>query len=120
MPTTRSATSTGATEGGTNTASTDTGSTGVKKNCIVKVFEDGIEIGKSKFNVDLIFDAADNSLVKDVNDPSIDGISPCCIFLGNWAEVGLVSNGDEKDRIYKLIDNRMFDYQYFDVDGDLI
>ena len=86
MPTTRSATSAGATDGatsagatggGTNAASTGTGRTGAKKKCIVKCFEDDIEIGKSKFNVDLIFDATDNSLVKDVNDPSIDGISPC-------------------------------------------
>ena len=82
------------------------------KKCVVKVFEDGIEIGKSKFNVNLIFDATDTSLVKDVNNTSIDGISPCCIFLGSWAKNGLVGNGDEKSRIHKLIEDGMFDYQY--------
>jgi hypothetical protein len=110
MPTTLSATSAGATGGGTNTASTGTGRTGAKKKCIVKCFEEDIEIGNSKFNVNLIFDATDTSLVKDVNNTSIDGISPCCIFLGSWAKNGLVGNGDEKSRIHKLIDNGMFDY----------
>jgi hypothetical protein len=84
--------------------------------CTIKVFEDGEEIGQTKFKRNKIFNEANDSLASDINR-SNGGVSPCYPLLGSKSKRALGDiSAEEKARISKLIDDGEFGYSYVDSD----
>ena len=84
--------------------------------CTIKVFEDGEEIGQTKFKRNKIFNEANDSLAIDINR-SNGGVSPCYPLLGSKSKRALGDiSAEEKARISKLIDDGEFGYSYVDSD----
>ena len=64
--------------------------------CTIKVFKDGEEIGHTKFERNLIFNEANNSLVSDTNGTSICDMDTCRQLRGSKATHALGNISSEE------------------------